>query len=146
MTKLNTWNIDVNRQVNIIIGKEFGKTTLLKKLYFDASFNPEWHQFIHSNGSHGIGFVPCNTSIFEGMSEGQSRLKSIYDVLDTVCKHDGDRLLIIDNIERGLYIDVQRTLISDLIAKGGSNLKIICSTHSPIFYQGWIDCVVRANE
>lgn len=41
MSKQNTWNIDLTKKVNII-GKEYGKTTLLKKIYSDASFSFEW--------------------------------------------------------------------------------------------------------
>lgn len=37
MSKQNTWNIDLTKKVNIIIGK----TTLLKKIYSDASFSSE---------------------------------------------------------------------------------------------------------
>ena len=147
MSKQNTWNIDLTKQVNIIIGKEYGKTTLLKKLYSEASFSCEWPTLIHDNGSYGVGFVPCDTSTYIDMSESQSRLKFMYDLLDKMSRFNNPKLLIIDNIERGLHIDTQRTLISDLLSKGGPNLKIICSTHSPtIFYQGWIDCVIRANE
>lgn len=142
MTNLNTWNVDLTKQVNIIVGKEYGKTTLLKKIYYDVA-----HSFKSFDGNCGVGFVPCDTSIYKDLSESQSRLKHIYDMLEAVNRFAGPKLLIIDNIERGLYIDVQRTLISDLISKGGPNLKIICSTHSPtIYYQGWIDCVVRPNE
>jgi AAA15 family ATPase/GTPase len=41
MSKQNTWNIDLTKKVNIIIGKEYGKTTLLKALYSDASFSSD---------------------------------------------------------------------------------------------------------
>lgn len=142
MTKLNTWNVDLNKQVNIIIGIEYGKTTLLKKIYQEAAST-----FILFDGNCGVGFVPCDTSIYNDLSESQSRLKHIYNMLEAINRFEGSKLLIIDNIERGLHIDIQRTLISDLLEKGGPDLKIICSTHSPtIWYQGWIDCVVRANE
>lgn len=145
MSKQNTWNIDLTRQVNIIIGSEMGKTTLLKSLYHDAA--KAINALKSFDGNCGIGFIPCDSSIYNNLSESQSRLKHIYDMLEAVNRFAGPKLLIIDNIERGLHIDVQRTLISDLLSKGGPNLKIICSTHSPtIYYQGWIDCVVRANE
>jgi hypothetical protein len=146
MSKINRWEIDLKKQVNIIIGIEYGKTTFLVKLYSEISFNPDWPEIIHNNGSYGVGFVPCDTPLYEGLSEGQSRLKFINTVLNCILKYDGPQLLIIDNIEKGLHIDVQRTLINDLL-HNKPNLKIVCSTHSPtIWYQSWIDYVVRANE
>lgn len=93
-------------------------------------------------------FVPSNTPDIKGKSEGQSRLIHFYKAIEGLNKHvSSNKLLLIDNPERGLYIDDQRTLISNLITKGRSNLKLIVATHSPtIFYSGWTDSVVMANE
>ena len=147
MTKLNTWNIDHKRQVNIIIGEELGKTTLLRKLYNDASFDPECPDLIPANGSNGVGFVPSITPINDSLGEGQSRFNYISEVLWKVVQHEGPKLLIIDNPEAGLHINRQRGLIRLIVEAGGPDLKLVVATQSAItyYYEGWLDCVVRAN-
>lgn len=152
MTKVNSWQLDLTKQVNIIVGAELGKTSLLKEIYFSHmnARRDDYEELDNYdsklNGKYGVGIVySYSLDNCKSIGEGQARLDTFNYILDKVMKYDGHQLLIIDNPERGLHVSVQQTLISDLLAKGGSNLKLVMATHSPSIILSWLDCVVNAN-
>lgn len=73
----------------------------------------------------GVGYVPA-----EMLSEGTLLVLGLLTVLHTT---PGLRLLLLDDIERGLHPNAQRDLVRSLRAVLAENpqLQIVCTTHSP---------------
>ena len=142
---MNTWKIDIDRQINILVGQELGKTTFLRNLYFNSLPKDCNRNMIHQKGMEGLGFIPsCTPDHILGEGEGKERLKYIFQLTESLAKWEGRQLLIIDNPERGLHVDYQRSLINNILERA-PNLKLVMATHSPLILNGWIDCAVRAN-
>lgn len=88
----------------------------------------------------GVGSVPADM-----LSEGTLLVLGLLTVLHTT---PGLRLLLLDDLDRGLHPNAQRDVVHSLRAVLAENpqLQIVCSTHSPYALDGFEPSEVRVLQ
>ena len=88
----------------------------------------------------GVGSVPADM-----LSEGTLLVLGLLTVLSTT---PGLRLLLLDDIERGLHPNAQRDVIKNLraVVANDPGLQIVCTTHSPYSLDGFEPGEVRVLQ
>lgn len=118
--------------VNIVIGKNgIGKTSFLEHI---------------ANTHKSLVYMFMREELIEEGRKRNSASHNLLVMLEAISLHSDCDVILIDDIELFLDIDTQRTLISS-IKELAPNSQLICTTNSPtIYYQGWINKVVRLSE